>query len=481
MLADKLREHIDAAFSGLWILSVEHDEAISEIRQLANAEAWKVIVEEPNPDYDPISFVRATLALEGEDTTLVVMPNLHQFLDNPVLKQTCIRAIMQGKQTKTFLIVLAPLIKIPVELEKLFVVLEHELPTHAQLETIARQTGTNEGDLPTDEAELHKLIDAAAGLTRFEAEGAFALSIIRDRCIKPDTVWELKAGMLKKAGVLDLYRGTEDFGSIGGLDALKAFCKDVMAPRTDGLVAKGVLLLGVPGTGKSCFAKALGKETSRPTLCLDLGSLMNKHVGETEANLRQALKIADAMAPCILFIDEVEKGLAGTGSDSTGVTTRMFGGLLTWLNDHKTNVFTICTCNNIQGIPPEFSRSGRFDAVYFIDTPTADQREAIWEIYEQVYGIRGDRPECEGWTGAEIKACCYLAALRRRSLVQAATQVVPMTVLAADKVEALRQYAASHGCQDANVEGPYSRNPISTMKGANRRSINRPTTNPSNN
>ena len=210
-----------------------------------------------------------------------------------------------------------------------------------------------------------------------------------------------------------------------GLDALKAFCKDVMAPRTDGLMPKGVMLLGVPGTGKSAFAKALGKETSRPTLCLDLGSLMNKHVGETEANLRQALKVADAMAPCVLFIDEVEKGLAGTGSDSSGVTTRMFGSLLTWLNDHKSDVFVVCTCNNIQGIPPEFSRSGRFDAVYFIDTPTADQREAIWEIYERIYGKRGDRPECEGWTGAEIKACCYLAALRRRFLIQAATRGCP--------------------------------------------------------
>src|SRR5208282_319290 len=179
MLADKLREHIDAAFSGLWIQSVEHDEAIAEIRVMANAEGWKVLVEEPNPEYDPIAFIRATLALEGKETTLVVMPNLHQFIDNPVLKQRCIRAIMQGKQTKTFLLVLAPVVKIPVELEKLFVVLDHELPTPAQLEAIARETGAEEGDLPADTGELKKLIDAAAGLTRFEAEGAFALSITR--------------------------------------------------------------------------------------------------------------------------------------------------------------------------------------------------------------------------------------------------------------------------------------------------------------
>ena len=475
-LAHTLREHVDAAFSGLWIQSCEHDEAITEIQTLAAGEGWQVIVDEPNPEYDPISTVRSTLTLEGSATTLVVMPNLHQFIENPVLKQSLIRAIMRGKQTKTFIVVLSPVVRIPIELEKLFVVLEHDLPTQGQLLTIAQQVGTEEGDLPPDPAELHKLIDAAAGLTRFEAEGAFALSIARDKCVKADTVWELKSGMLKKAGLLELHRGSETFANLGGLDAVKAFCKDVLAPRSDNLRAKGIMLLGVPGTGKSAFAKALGNETGRPTLCLDLGSLMNKHVGETEANVRQALKIVDAMAPCVLFVDEIEKGLAGTGTDTSGVTTRMFGSLLTWLNDHTSDVFVICTCNNTQGIPPEFARSERFDAVYFLDTPSSDQREAIWEIYERVYNASGERPEAEGWTGAEIRSCCRMAALRRVPILQAAKMVVPIAVAAAEKVESLRQYASTHGCQDASIEGSYTRNAQSTA----RRAINRgPTTRPS--
>ena len=174
---------------------------------------------------------------------------------------------------------------------------------------------------------------------------------------------------------------------------------------------------------------------------------MNKHVGETEANLRQALKIADAMAPCVLFIDEVEKGLAGSGTDSSGVTTRMVGSLLTWLNDHKTDVFVVCTCNQIACLPPEFTRAGRFDAVFMIDTPTADQRDAIWEIYERVYHVEGERPECEGWTGAEIKSCCYLAALRRR-LVDGAGYADDGPCGRQGGI--VRAYAASHGCLDAN-------------------------------
>jgi len=475
-LATSLREHVDAAFSGLWIQSCEHDEAITEIQTLAAGEGWQVIVDEPNPEYDPISTVRSTLTLEGSAATLVVMPNLHQFIDNPVLKQSLIRAIMRGKQTKTFIVVLSPVVRIPIELEKLFVVLEHDLPTHEQLLTIAQQVGTEEGDLPPDPAERHKLIDAAAGLTRFEAEGAFSLSIARDKCVKADTVWELKSGMLKKAGLLELYRGGETFADIGALDALKVFTKNVLAPRTDNLRAKGIMLLSPPGCGKSKFCKALGNETKRPTLCLDLGSLMQKHVGETEANLRQALKIIDAMAPCNLFIDEVEKGLAGTGTDTSGVTTRMFGTLLTWLNDHTSDVFVVCTCNRIDGLPPEFARSERFDAVFYIDTPTADQREPIWEIFERLYNVSGERPEADGWTGADIHACCRMAALQGISLAEAANDVTPVTVLAADKVEALRQYAASHGCRDANVRGPYTRNPQPTA----RRAINRgPTTRPS--
>ena len=147
---------------------------------------------------------------------------------------------------------------------------------------------------------------------------------------------------------------------------------------------RGVLLLGVPGTGNSAFAKALGNETGRPTLMLDIGALMGSLVGETERNVRQALRIADAMSPCILFVDELEKGLSGVGGNGdSGVSTRMFGTLLTWMADHTSDVFVIATANDVSKLPPELTRAERLDATFFLDLPAKPERQAIWAMYAE--------------------------------------------------------------------------------------------------
>ena len=166
----------------------------------------------------------------------------------------------------------------------MFVVIEHDLPNRQQLEEIARGIATEDGELPAG-ADLQMVLDAASGLTRMEAENAFSLSLVRKQRIIVDAVWELKCQMLKKSGLLQLYRGKENFNSLGGLAALKAFCKrSLLQPgrSNPNKRPRGVLLLGVPGTGKSAFAKALGNETNRPTLVLDIGALMGSLVGQTE-------------------------------------------------------------------------------------------------------------------------------------------------------------------------------------------------------
>jgi SpoVK/Ycf46/Vps4 family AAA+-type ATPase len=165
-----------------------------------------------------------------------------------------------------------------------------------------------------------------------------------------------------------------------------------------------VLLLGVPGTGKSALAKGLGNETSRPTLVLDIGALMGSLVGQSEQNTRQALKIIDAMAPCVVFLDEVEKALSGVVSGSagdSGVSTRLFGTLLSWLNDRQSDVFVVATCNDISRLPPEFSRAERFDAIFFLDLPSVLQRQAIWRLYLQEFGLdpNDPLPPDDGFTG----------------------------------------------------------------------------------
>ena len=301
---------------------------------------------------DPLAAIRSINALASADSSaILVLVNFHRFLNSPEIVQALAKQISTGKQNRTFILVLSPVVQIPAELEKVFVVLDHDLPDREQLEQIARGIATNDGDLPEGDA-LNTVLDAAAGLTHFEAEGAYSLSIVRHGTIRPDAIWELKSQTLKKSGLLQLYRGGERFDGLGGLQSLKSFC--LRAMRRQGhhdplRRPRGVLLLGVPGTGKSAFAKALGSETSRPTLILDIGSLMGSLVGSTEANIRQALKIVNAMAPCVCFLDEVEKALSGVnGTGDSGVSARLFGTFLTWLNDHQSDVFTICTSTTFQ-------------------------------------------------------------------------------------------------------------------------------------
>jgi SpoVK/Ycf46/Vps4 family AAA+-type ATPase len=176
-------------------------------------------------------------------------------------------------------------------------------------------------------------------------------------------------------------------------------------------------------------------------------------------NVRQALRVIDAMAPCICFLDEVEKALGGVGGNGdSGVATRLFATLLTYLSDHESDVFMIATSNDISKLPPEFARAERWDAVYFIDLPSAVEKDAVWAMYRRQYGIAENqaRPDDTSWTGAEIKSCCRLAALLEMTLTQAAHHVVPVAVTAAEQVERLRTWASGR-CLNASAPGVYRR------------------------
>ena len=325
-LAERLAEYVRACFTGLWIQSHEHDEAIAELGQLCRREKWRLaswdvdrglqITSPANSGVatdgggDPLAAIRALSSLASENkSALLVLVNFHRFLNSAEIVQALAHQVSQGKQNRTFVVILSPIVQIPTELEKLFVVIEHDLPSREQLAEIARGVATEAGELP--DQSVDSVLDSAAGLTRYEAENAFALSLVRHRRIEPTVVFEQKSQMLKKNGLLTLYQGQETFGDLGGLESLKAFCTRSLrqSQRRSALTRpRGVLLLSPPGCGKSAFAKSLGNETGRPTLVLDVGGLLGSLVGQSEQNVRQALRIADAMAPCILFCDEIEKG-----------------------------------------------------------------------------------------------------------------------------------------------------------------------------
>jgi len=468
-LSTRLIEYISACFTGLWIESHEHEDALVEMAKMCREQEWQMLTWDIDQGLcvsgqsslddesgsDPLAAIRALNSIANPDgTTLLVLVNFHRFTQSAEIVQALARQISAGKQNRTFVVVLSPVVAIPAELDKLFVVLEHELPDREQLEEIAQGIATEDGERPDD---MTPVLDASAGLTRFEAEGAYSLSLVRHGELQPATIWDLKTQQLKKSGLLTLHRGSERFEDLGGLDSLKAFCKRAM--RRQGVTEphkrpRGVLLLSPPGCGKSQFCKALGNETGRPTLVLDVGTLMGSLVGETEQRTRQALRIADAMAPCVLMVDEIEKALSGvasSGQTDSGVSARLFGSLLTWLNDHESDVFFVATCNDISKLPPEFSRAERFDAVVFLDLPGREEKEAIWRMYLQAFELNANQrlPDDTIFTGAEIRACCRLAALLDVPLVQAAQNVVPVAVTAAESVERLRTWASGR-CLDAS-------------------------------
>jgi SpoVK/Ycf46/Vps4 family AAA+-type ATPase len=193
-----------------------------------------------------------------------------------------------------------------------------------------------------------------------------------------------------------------------------------------------------------------------------LGSL----VGQSEQNIRQALRIADAMAPCVVYCDELEKALSGaSGQGDSGVSSRLFGTLLTWLNDHESDVYFVGTSNDVSRLPPEFARAERFDGVFMIDLPGPQERETIWRMYQNTFGldVQQRRPTDTDWTGAEIRSCCRLASLLDVPLLEAAENVVPVAITAGESVERLRNWAAGR-CLSADRPGVYGRGSAGTAK-----------------
>jgi hypothetical protein len=487
-LAERLSEYVRACFTGIWIESREHHDALAEIAQLCRQESWSLATWDiesglsvagqmatDGAGQDPLAAIRSVNALATEDgTAILVLQNFHRFTQSTEIVQALSKQILTGKQNRTILVILSPVVQIPVELDKLFVVVEHDLPSRQQLADIARGVATEDGELPAG-AELERVIDAAAGLTRYEAENAFSLSLVRHGSITPEPLWATKAQMLKKSGLVALHQSEQDFGSLGGLAALKSFCKRAMLQPNRNHPHKrprGILLLGVPGTGKSQFAKCLGKETGRPTLVLDVGALMGGIVGQTESNVRQALKIADAMQPAVLFLDELDKSLSGVnGTGDSGVSTRLFGTLLTYLSDKESDVFVVASANRIDHLPPELTRAERFDGVFFLDLPGKEERQAIWQLYLRQYELDAHQklPDDNQWTGAEIRACCRLAALLDLPLVQAAQNVVPVAVTAAESVDKLRTWASGR-CLSADQPGIYQK---SASQSGSRRKVSR--------
>jgi len=303
---DSSRKVDGTGTAGIWVASHEHEDALLAMAQMCRDHDWRFLTwdvaqglripgtEQPDESGtgDPLAALRAAGAAATPDgSVIMVLANFHRFLGSAEVVQAMANQIVAGKQRQVCFIVLAPVVDLPPELAKLFTVVEHRLPDRDELESIARGVATEGEEMPEGD-DLGLLLDAAAGMTRLEAENVFALSLVRRGRLDPATIFARKAQALKKGNqAITLYNGNESFRDIGGLDHLKAYCLETLSVRETNpkFQPRGVIVMGVSGAGKSLLARALGRETNRPTLCFDMGRALGSLMGQSQAQFREAL------------------------------------------------------------------------------------------------------------------------------------------------------------------------------------------------
>ncbi len=404
---------------------------------------------------------------------LFVFRDFDAYLSEPRLQRHLRELASSLKVSHKTLIIVAPTLKLPCSLEKDVTVVDFQLPTFAELNALLDQMVAEVRDNPSVRIDLpgdtkEELVKAALGLTRTEAENAFAKALVLDSALDAsdiDVILSEKQQVIRKTGLLEYYEADEQWGEVGGLELLKEWLlKRRLAfnerAREFGLPQpKGILLLGVQGCGKSLVAKAVAGLWRLPLLRLDLGSVFSGLVGSSEENMRRAIRTAEGVSPCILWLDELEKGLSGmTGGHSDGGTAaRVFGSFLTWLQEKTAPVFVIATANNVHQLPPEVLRKGRFDEIFFVDLPGEGERAEIFRIHLRKrkrdpnrFDLEGLVATSQGFSGAEIEqaviAGLYDAFEQDRDLAtadvqNALTQTIPLSKMMSEEIDALVRWA----------------------------------------
>lgn len=371
---------------------------------------------------DPLAALDQVLA--APDQTVFLLKDFHPFMNDHMVVRKLRDLVYALKTSFKTLILLSPTLKLPVELEKEITVVDYQLPTPGDIDRllegiIQSVRSNNQIDVNLTPLEREQILKAASGLTSNEAENVFAKSLVEKRKFDIDVILSEKEQIIRKSGILEYYPASEAFSDVGGMDLLKEWMSQRTASFTDaarqyGLPEpKGVLLLGVQGCGKSLTAKAIGSLWKLPLLRLDVGKIFGGIVGQSEENIRKAISTAESVAPCVLWIDELEKGFSGTqssGSSDGGTTSRVFGTFLAWMQDKKAPVFVIATSNDVTALPAELLRKGRFDEIFFVDLPSKAERQEIFDIHLKK---RGRDPKnfktdelgkvAVGFSGAEIE------------------------------------------------------------------------------
>jgi len=405
---------------------------------------------------------------------IFVLLDAHPFMDDPVIRRLIREISLEYHKVPRTLIFVSPRIEMPPELVRKSARFELTVTDVNDIRTILQEEGelwtrTQSTPLRGKQETVDALTAHLAGMCRDDARRLIRQVIRDDGMITPadvERVLRFKQDALMKEGALSLELDSGSFQNVAGLNNLKRWLdlrRNVFIGKTNGAIVdtpKGVLLLGVQGAGKSMAAKAIAGGWSLPLLRLDFGALYNKFHGETERNLREALKSAEALSPCVLWIDEIEKGITvdGSGGSDGGVSGRVLGTLLTWMAERRTKVFLVATANDVSRLPPELLRKGRFDEIFFVDLPSGLVRREIFRLHLERRRINAAdfdldalAQASDGFSGAEIEqaivsaiyeALAADAGLNAEHVMQELRRTRPLSVVRAEDVAALRAWAA---------------------------------------
>jgi ATPase family protein associated with various cellular activities (AAA)/AAA+ lid domain-containing protein len=438
---------------------------------------------------DPVQMLANLEAMTLE--AVFVLKDFHRHLDNPVVIRRLRDVGQEFSSNRRTLILTSPSIEMPPELASLVEYLDLPLPDVARLrqiieETYKRLSRTYTLALKLDAAGVDGMAANLRGLTEEEAERAVSQALVTRYGLSPDSVTdvlEAKKELLRHSGMLEFVDASDNMASVGGLENLKRWLAQRRGAweeeaRAFGLEPpRGMIILGVQGCGKSLCARAVAGEWKLPLVKFDTAAVYDKYIGETEKRIQKVFRVAEGLAPCVLWIDELEKVFAGSGPDSAsadaGVSSRLLAAFLSWMQERKAPVFVAATCNNVSVLPPELIRKGRFDELFFVDLPNQAERTQIFSIQlrrrkrnPQDIDLERVARAAKGYSGAEIDAAVQTAMyaaysektdVSTQALLDALRATVPLSTTRAEEIEALRTWARQRAvpasASEAKAEG----------------------------
>lgn len=481
-----------ARFTLIVVATIEEARVIEAIRESCSTRRremyeWDLIrgfvTREGDQPIEAADHRGALSAIEGaSDSTaaVFVLKDFHEFWKDTGTKRALRNAAQSLKTTRKSIVVITPDPAVPDELKDDAVILDFPLPDAQEIEEVLDLLSkTPNLDSQLTGTGREQLIRAALGLTHSQAHRAFSKAIVSDGRLSDediDLVTQEKKQIIRESRAVEYYTASETPDEVGGLGVLKEWLRlreRAFSPgaREYGLPApKGVALIGIPGTGKSLTAKMVASAWHLPLLRLDVGSVFGSLVGESEERIRTALAVAEAVAPCVMWIDEIEKSLAQGGLDG-GTSQRVFGTILTWMQDKSAPVFVVATANDVAAMPPELLRRGRFDEIFFLDLPTADEREEIFRVHlhkrgrvPEEYDLDLLSRESAGYVGAEIEQAVIDAMFvafndgprefKTDDIAESLHRLVPLSRSQRERIEMLRNWLREGRAQSASFSMP---------------------------